>query len=165
MIGAIRTYQKTHILRAPSCRFYPSCSQYMLDSIQQFGLTRGSFLGLSRLCRCHPLSCGGVDEVPTDYPLTAKRLARRVERLLTSVETWGDREPKRQPVNLPDITYLFMIPMLEKFAQATNSYGWAIVLLTLLVRMLVWPLVANQTRSMSRMTQLQPQMKAIQGSI
>jgi YidC/Oxa1 family membrane protein insertase len=64
--------------------------------------------------------------------------------------------------NLPDITYLFMIPMLEKFAQATNSYGWAIVLLTLLVRMLVWPLVANQTRSMSRMSQLQPQLKAIQ---
>jgi YidC/Oxa1 family membrane protein insertase len=64
-------------------------------------------------------------------------------------------------VNLPDITYLFMIPMLEKFAQATNSYGWAIVLLTLLVRMLVWPLVANQTKSMSRMTLLQPQLKAI----
>jgi YidC/Oxa1 family membrane protein insertase len=55
-----------------------------------------------------------------------------------------------------------MIPMLERFAQATHSYGWAIVLLTLLVRLLVWPLVANQTRSMMRMSQLQPQIKAIQ---
>jgi YidC/Oxa1 family membrane protein insertase len=55
-----------------------------------------------------------------------------------------------------------MIPMLEWFAKTTGSYGWAIVLLTFAVRLAVWPLVANQTRSMSRMTQLQPQLKAIQ---
>lgn len=55
-----------------------------------------------------------------------------------------------------------MIPILEKIAMATHSYGLSIVLLTLLVRLLVWPLVANQTRSMMRMTQLQPQLKAIQ---
>src|SRR5476651_1175324 len=55
-----------------------------------------------------------------------------------------------------------MIPILEKIAQATHSYGLSIVLLTLLVRILVWPLVANQTKSMMRMSQLQPQLKAIQ---
>ena len=65
-------------------------------------------------------------------------------------------------MNFPDITYLFMIPILEKIALATHSYGCAIVLLTLLVRLLVWPLVANQTKSMMRMSQLQPQLKAIQ---
>ncbi len=61
-----------------------------------------------------------------------------------------------------DITYQFMIPTLMFFAKATHSYGWAIVLLTLLVRALVWPLVANQTKSMQKMSQLQPKMKAIQ---
>lgn len=61
-----------------------------------------------------------------------------------------------------DITYQFMIPMLQLFQKATHSYGWGIVFLTLLVRLLVWPLVANQTRSMMRMSQLQPQIKKLQ---
>jgi YidC/Oxa1 family membrane protein insertase len=61
-----------------------------------------------------------------------------------------------------DITYQFMIPMLMYFAKVTHSYGWAIVLLTLAVRLLVWPLVAKQTQSMAKMSQLQPQLKLIQ---
>jgi YidC/Oxa1 family membrane protein insertase len=55
-----------------------------------------------------------------------------------------------------------MIPILEAIYQACHSYGWAIVLLTLLVRILVYPLVASSTRSMQRMSQMQPQLKAIQ---
>ena len=61
-----------------------------------------------------------------------------------------------------DITYSFMIPILEAIAKACHSYGWAIVLLTLLVRIVVYPLVASSTRSMQRMSQMQPQLKIIQ---
>lgn len=61
-----------------------------------------------------------------------------------------------------DITYQFMLPPLEFIAKATGSYGWAIVLLTVLIRILVYPLVASSTRSMQRMAQMQPQLKAIQ---
>lgn len=61
-----------------------------------------------------------------------------------------------------DITYSFMIPVLEYFHKVTSSYGWAIMLLTLAVRILVWPLVAKSTKSMMKMSQLQPQVKAIQ---
>lgn len=61
-----------------------------------------------------------------------------------------------------DITYQFMLPMLMYFQKVTHSYGWAIVLLTLAVRLIVWPLVAKQTQSMNKMTQLQPQLKLIQ---
>jgi putative membrane protein insertion efficiency factor len=71
-VSLLRLYQKTHILRQPSCRFYPSCSQYMISGIERFGLTNGILLGLGRLFRCHPLNCGGVDEVPLDYPSFAK---------------------------------------------------------------------------------------------
>lgn len=55
-----------------------------------------------------------------------------------------------------------MIPILEFFQKMTHSYGWAIVLLTVLVRILVWPLVVKSTRSMQKMSQLQPHLKAIQ---
>ena len=61
-----------------------------------------------------------------------------------------------------DLTYQFMIPMVELFYKWTHSYGWAIVLVTLAVRALLWGLVANQTKSMMRMSQVQPHMKAIQ---
>lgn len=61
-----------------------------------------------------------------------------------------------------DITYSFMIPVLEAIAKACHSYGWSIVFLTLLVRILVYPLVASSTRSMQKMSQMQPQLKAIQ---
>jgi YidC/Oxa1 family membrane protein insertase len=61
-----------------------------------------------------------------------------------------------------DIAYKIMLPALLFFHEQTHSYGWAIILLTLAVRAVVWPLVAQSTRSMQRMSKLQPQMKVLQ---
>lgn len=61
-----------------------------------------------------------------------------------------------------DINYTFMIPVLQFFAEKFHSYGWAIVALTLLIRIIVWPLVASSTRSMQKMARLQPKLKALQ---
>lgn len=61
-----------------------------------------------------------------------------------------------------DLTYSFMIPLLENLVQATHSYGWAIVALTVIVRVLMWPLVAKQTESMQKMSKISPLMKEIQ---
>lgn len=47
-----------------ACRFYPTCSEYMAGSVERFGATRGVWLGMKRLGRCHPFSSGGVDPVP-----------------------------------------------------------------------------------------------------
>lgn len=46
------------------CRYYPSCSRYALESIQQHGVIRGVWLGSRRLARCHPWAVGGIDDVP-----------------------------------------------------------------------------------------------------
>ncbi|WP_368497894.1 membrane protein insertion efficiency factor YidD [Herbiconiux sp. A18JL235] len=46
------------------CRYYPSCSSYTLQAIQQRGLVVGSALGVYRIARCHPWAKGGVDDVP-----------------------------------------------------------------------------------------------------
>ena len=51
-------------MMAPSCRFYPSCSNYAIEALQVHGAARGSLLALKRVCRCHPWNDGGVDPVP-----------------------------------------------------------------------------------------------------
>lgn len=48
----------------PSCRFYPSCSEYAMESIKIFGAWKGGLYAFKRLLRCHPWSEGGVDPVP-----------------------------------------------------------------------------------------------------
>ena len=61
----IKVYQKyLSPLLVSSCRFYPSCSNYALESYQKYGLLSGSMLTIKRLCKCHPFHPGGLDEVP-----------------------------------------------------------------------------------------------------
>jgi len=61
----IRVYQYTlSPLLGPSCRFYPSCSEYAHQAILRHGPFRGLLLALKRILRCHPFNPGGVDPVP-----------------------------------------------------------------------------------------------------
>ncbi len=48
-------------LYPPSCRYYPSCSEYAILSVQKYGAFRGTLKALWRVLRCNPWSKGGVD--------------------------------------------------------------------------------------------------------
>lgn len=48
----------------PSCRFYPSCSEYAIQAFSKYGFLKGLWLSTKRIIRCNPFNPGGIDEVP-----------------------------------------------------------------------------------------------------
>ncbi|MDQ3511505.1 MAG: membrane protein insertion efficiency factor YidD [Pseudomonadota bacterium] len=65
LIALLKFYKRwISPLLGPRCRFHPTCSEYAMQAIARFGATRGSWLALRRILRCHPLHPGGHDPVP-----------------------------------------------------------------------------------------------------
>jgi putative membrane protein insertion efficiency factor len=66
--GALALLRAYKLLISPlfagSCRFYPSCADYMSEAIRVHGALKGIWLGTRRLARCHPLGRHGFDPVP-----------------------------------------------------------------------------------------------------
>lgn len=58
----------------PRCRFYPSCSVYAIEAIEQHGFVRGVWLAIKRVLKCHPLHSGGCDCVPERKPKVQKKV-------------------------------------------------------------------------------------------
>jgi putative membrane protein insertion efficiency factor len=50
-------------LKPPTCRFYPTCSEYMIKSLEKYGAVQGLIMGLKRILKCHPFHPGGYDPI------------------------------------------------------------------------------------------------------
>jgi len=74
--GALRAYKRfVSPMLPPACRFHPTCSVYAAEAVARHGVTRGGFLAIRRLARCHPFSAGGFDPVPETFPPRRDRRA------------------------------------------------------------------------------------------
>ncbi len=63
LVGLVRLYQRALSPRlGDHCRFHPSCSHYMIGTLEANGAFVGLIDGFCRILRCHPFHPGGVDE-------------------------------------------------------------------------------------------------------
>lgn len=70
IIGSVKFYQKNISPGLPRrCRYHPTCSEYMMNAVEYHGGLKGGLMGLSRICRCHPLVKGGIDYAPLKFTL------------------------------------------------------------------------------------------------
>lgn len=64
-IALIRIYQYVISPILPnSCRYDPTCSQYAIEAIEEWGIFKGTWMGMKRISRCHPWGGAGYDPVP-----------------------------------------------------------------------------------------------------
>jgi len=64
LIYLIKFYQKAiSPLFPPSCRFYPTCSEYSVQAISKYGVVKGGIKSVWRILRCNPFNKGGYDPV------------------------------------------------------------------------------------------------------
>ena len=70
LIFVVRVYQTLiSPLFPPSCRYYPTCSNYMIDALKKHGAILGLVMGICRILRCNPFIRGGVDPVPDNFTI------------------------------------------------------------------------------------------------
>lgn len=66
LMALVRFYQRflSPLKGGPTCRFYPSCSQYAYEAVSKYGAIKGTHMAVKRVLRCHPFHPGGFDPVP-----------------------------------------------------------------------------------------------------
>lgn len=69
LVALVRGYQMViSPMTGPTCRFYPSCSEYAIRAVRRHGIFRGGGIAFWRILRCNPWNYGGVDDVPGEGP-------------------------------------------------------------------------------------------------
>ena len=65
-LAPVKLYRKylSPLKPTPTCRFTPSCSQYAIDAVREWGIVLGTVLTLFRLIRCNPFSKDRDEPVP-----------------------------------------------------------------------------------------------------
>ena len=51
----------------PTCRFTPTCSTYFIQALKEWGILKGTYLGIKRILRCNPYGGCGHDPVPKKF--------------------------------------------------------------------------------------------------
>ena len=60
-----------------NCRFMPTCSEYAMESLKEYGLIKGTYLSIKRVGKCHPWGGHGYDPIfkPNGYKITCGEMS------------------------------------------------------------------------------------------
>ncbi len=72
LIKIIRVYQQLPLHTHSLCRYTPTCSEYTIIAIKEYGSIRGLFMGIKRILRCNPFGKSGYDPVPPNIKKVKK---------------------------------------------------------------------------------------------
>ncbi|MBO8441441.1 MAG: membrane protein insertion efficiency factor YidD [Firmicutes bacterium] len=77
LINIVKLYQHyISPLFPPTCRYYPTCSNYMIQAISEHGIILGLLMGFFRILRCNPFVKGGYDPVPDHFSIFRNKDAK-----------------------------------------------------------------------------------------
>jgi uncharacterized protein len=84
-VYVVQLYRNTiSPLRPPTCRFTPTCSEYAVAALLEYGFVRGTWLAIVRLGKCGPWHRGGWDPIPDRTEPLDKRAGKNVDPELRS---------------------------------------------------------------------------------
>ena len=63
-IRLIKYYQKLPLSSHRKCKYFPTCSNYAIGVLQEYGFIKGMYLTIKRILKCNPFSKGGYDPIP-----------------------------------------------------------------------------------------------------
>lgn len=93
LVRLIKLYRKyiSPMKSRPSCRFYPTCSQYAIEALETHGVFCGILLTVWRILRCNPFCRGGFDPVPDKF-LWSKKAKNTPETNISDEDDYNDGE-------------------------------------------------------------------------
>lgn len=93
IIKLIKIYQVTPFGCHSKCRFIPTCSNYMIDALNEWGLCKGLYLGIKRILRCNPFCKSGIDLVPRKKNREMKKIIMFVAIILMTTACSFNSDP------------------------------------------------------------------------
>lgn len=97
-----------------SCRYTPTCSEYMKEAVERYGALRGGWMGTKRILRCNPLFKGGYDPIPELPDGVIKEGLNQVGAITNALRA-----------------------VLDWIYSIVANYGWSIVIFTVLIKVVL----------------------------
>ncbi len=72
LLKLIDIYRNAPLHSHSRCKYYPTCSNYAWEAINEYGALKGTFLSIKRILKCNPFSKGGIDLVPKSIAKSKK---------------------------------------------------------------------------------------------